>query len=50
VARRLKGAHCHIIVGSQGLLIGVSVTQTNLPKRLGAVVVLHEAEPRIVAH
>jgi len=43
VARRLKGAPRHIVVDSQGLLIGVFVTEANASERLGAVVVLHEA-------
>ncbi len=43
VARRLKDAPGHIVVDSQGLLIGVLVTQANASELLGAVVVLHEA-------
>lgn len=37
------GRKRHIVVDSQGLLIGVLVTQANASERLGAVVVLHEA-------
>jgi putative transposase len=43
VVRRLKGAPRHIIVDSQGLLIGVLVTEALASERLGAVVVLDEA-------
>jgi transposase len=47
VARRLKGAPRHIVVDSQGLLIGVFVTEANASERLGAVVVLHEAVEKL---
>ena len=39
----VKGRKRHIVVDSQGLLLGVLVTQANASERLGAVVVLHEA-------
>jgi putative transposase len=39
----VKGRKRHIVVDSQGLLIGVLVIQANASKRLGAAVVLHKA-------
>jgi putative transposase len=47
VARRLKGALGHIIVDSQGLLMGVLVTEANASQRLGAVLVLDEAKEKL---
>lgn len=47
VARRLKGAPRHVVVDSQGLLIGVLVTEANASERLGAVVVLEEAKEKL---
>lgn len=41
---KVKGRKHQIVVDSQGLLIGVLVTQANASERLRAVVVLHEAE------
>jgi transposase len=41
--KKVKGRKRHIVVDSQGLLIGVFVTKANASERLGAVVVLHEA-------
>ncbi|MBE9054058.1 IS5 family transposase [Nostocales cyanobacterium LEGE 11386] len=41
--KKVKGRKRHIIVDSQGLLIGVLVTEANASERLGAVVVLDEA-------
>lgn len=41
--KKVKGRKRHIVVDSQGLLIGVLVTEANASERLGAVVVLHEA-------
>lgn len=43
----MKGRKRHIIVDSQGLLIGVLVTEANAPERLGAVVVLDEAKEKL---
>lgn len=40
--KKVKGRKRRIIVDSQGLLIGVLVTEANASERLGAVVVLHE--------
>ena len=37
----------HIVVDSQGLLIGVFVTEANASERLGAVVVLDEAKEKL---
>ncbi len=38
----VKGCKHHLVVDSQGLLIGVLVTEANALERLGAVVVLDE--------
>ena len=40
--KKVKGRKRHIVVDSQGLIIGVLVTEANASERLGAVVVLHE--------
>ena len=40
--KKVKGRKRHIVVDSQGLLIGVLVTEANGSERLGAVVVLSE--------
>ncbi|WP_367142277.1 transposase [Moorena sp. SIO1F2] len=42
-SRQVKGRKRHIVVDSQGLLIGVLVTEANGSERLGAVVILSEA-------
>ena len=42
-SRKLKDAPRHIIVDSQGLMIGILVTEANMPERLGAAMVLSEA-------
>ncbi len=47
VVKRLKGAPRHIVLDSQGLLIGVLVTEANASERLGAVVVLAEAVEKL---
>lgn len=39
--KKVKGRKRHIVVDSQGLLIGVLVSEANASERLGAVVVLH---------
>ncbi len=41
--KKVKGRKRHIVVDSQGLLIGVLVTEANASERLGAVIVLDEA-------
>ncbi|BAY13417.1 transposase [Calothrix sp. NIES-2098] len=41
--KKVKGRKRHIVVDSQGLLIGVLVTEANPREHLGAVVVLDEA-------
>lgn len=41
--KKVKGRKRHIVVDSQGLLIGVLVTEGNASERLGAIVVLDEA-------
>lgn len=43
----MKGRKRHIVVDSQGLLIGVLVTEANTSERLGAVVVLSEAQDKL---
>jgi len=43
----VKGRKRHIVVDSQGLLIGVLVTEANASERLGAVVVLEEAKDKL---
>ncbi len=47
--KKVKGRkrHIHIVVDSQGLLIGVLVTEANASERLGAVVVLYEAVEKL---
>ena len=40
--KKVKGRKRHIVVDSQGLIIGVLVTEANASERLDAVVVLHE--------
>ena len=42
--KKVKGRKRHIVVDSQGLLLGVFVTEANASERLGAVVVLDEAK------
>jgi putative transposase len=41
--KKVKGRKRHLVVDSQGLLIGVLVTEANASERLGAVVVLEQA-------
>ena len=41
--KKVKGRKRHIVVDSQGFLIGVLVTEANMSERLGAVVVLEES-------
>ena len=45
--KKVKGLHRHIVVDSQGLLIGVLVRSANASERLGAVVVLNEARDKL---
>ena len=45
--KKVKGRKRHIVVDSQGLLIGVLVTEANASERLGAVVVLYEAVEKL---
>nr|AGH69806.1 transposase [Nostoc sp. 'Peltigera membranacea cyanobiont'] len=45
--KKVKGRKCHIVVDSQGLLIGVLVTEANSSERLGAIVVLDEAKEKL---
>ena len=41
--KKVKGRKRHIVVDSQGFLIGVLVTEANMSERLGAVIVLSES-------
>jgi putative transposase len=41
--KKVKGRKRHIIVDSQGFLIGVLVTEANASERLGAIAVLDES-------
>lgn len=45
--KKVKGRKRHIIVDSQGLLIGVLVTEANASERLGAIVGLDEAKEKL---
>ncbi len=45
--KQVKGRKRHIIVDSQGLLIGVLITEANGSERLGAIVVLHESKEKL---
>lgn len=45
--KKVKGRKRHIIVDSQGFLLGVLVTEANGSERLGAVVVLEEAKEKL---
>jgi putative transposase len=43
----VKGRKRHIVVDSQGFLLGVFVTEANASERLGAIVVLEEAKEKL---
>jgi putative transposase len=45
--KKVKGRKRHIVVDSQGFLIGVLVTEANASERLGAIVVLDEAREKL---
>jgi hypothetical protein len=45
--KKVKGRKRHIVVDSQGLLIGVLVSEANASERLGAIVVLDEAKEKL---
>jgi transposase len=45
--KNVKGRKRHIVVDSQGLLIGVLVSKANASERLGAIVVLEEAKEKL---
>ena len=45
--KKVKGRKRHIIVDSQGLLIGVLVTEANGSERLGAILVFHESKDKL---
>ena len=45
--KKVKGRKRHIVVDSQGFLIGVLVTEANASERIGAVVVLDEAVEKL---
>lgn len=45
--KKVKGRKRHIVVDGQGLLIGVLVSEANASERLGAIVVLDEAQEKL---
>jgi putative transposase len=45
--KKVQGRKRHLVVDSQGLMIGVLVTEANGSERLGAVVVLNEAKSKL---
>lgn len=45
--KKVKGRKRHIVVDSQGLVLGILVTEANASERLGAIVVFHEAKERL---
>jgi len=45
--KKVKGRKRHLVVDSQGLLIGVLVTEANASERLGALVTLDEAKDKL---
>jgi len=45
--KKVKGRKRHIVVDSQGLLLGVLVSEANASERLGAIVVLDEAKEKL---
>ena len=45
--KQVKGRKRHIIVDSQGLLIGIFITEANASERLGAIVVFHESQEKL---
>ena len=45
--KKVKGRKRHIIVDSQGFLMGVLVTEANASERLGAIVVLGEVKEKL---
>lgn len=45
--KKVKGRKRHIVVDSQGLMIGVLVSEANASERLGAIVVLDEAKEKL---
>lgn len=45
--KKVKGRKRHIVVDSEGFLLGVLVTEANGSERLGAIVVLKEAKEKL---
>lgn len=45
--KKVKGRKRHIVVDSQGLMIGVLVSEANASERLGAVIVLHQDKEKL---
>jgi len=45
--KKVQGRKRHIVVDSQGLVLGVLVTEANASERLGAAVVFHEAKEHL---
>lgn len=46
--KKVKGRKRHIVVDSQGFVLGVLVTEANAPDRLGAVVVFDETRRQVI--
>lgn len=46
-AKHVKGRKRHILVDTQGLLVGVLVTEASMPERLGAAALLLELAERL---
>ena len=45
--KKVKGRKRHLVVDSQGLLIGVLVSEANASERLGAIVVFDQAKDKL---
>lgn len=45
--KKVKGRKRHIVVDSQGLLLGLLISEANASERLGAIVVLDEAREKL---
>lgn len=45
--KKVKGRKRHIVVDAQGLVIGVLVSEANVPERLGAIIILDEAVEKL---
>jgi putative transposase len=45
--KKVKGRKRHIVVDSQGFLLGVLVTEANMSERLGAIIVLDQNREKL---